>query len=77
MLNFLSEAQNLNFLVSLFFNNRGLETRHIFSVNLTALDENEMQMAMLGYQPVSIAFEVVNDFMHYKNGTYSSFEFSN
>jgi len=44
----------------------------VSSVNLTALDENEMQMAMLGYQPVSIAFEVVNDFMHYKNGTYSS-----
>ena len=46
-------------------------------MNLTALDENEMQMAMLGYQPVSIAFEVVNDFMHYKNGTYSSLEFAN
>lgn len=45
---------------------------YIFSVNITALDEVEMQNALLGYQPISIAFEVVDDFMHYKNGTYSS-----
>ena len=44
----------------------------IFSVNITALDENEMAQALVGYQPVSIAFEVVSDFMHYKNGVYSS-----
>ena len=43
-----------------------------FSVNLTAEDEVEMQDALLGYQPISIAFEVVDDFMHYKNGTYTS-----
>jgi len=42
------------------------------SVNLTVGDEEEMQAAMLGYQPISIAFEVVDDFMHYKKGTYSS-----
>jgi len=42
------------------------------SVNLTAEDEVEMQDALLGYQPISIAFEVVDDFMHYKNGTYTS-----
>ena len=43
-----------------------------FSVNITALDEHEMAQALVGYQPVSIAFEVVSDFMHYKNGVYSS-----
>ena len=31
-----------------------------------------MAEAMVMYQPISIAFEVVDDFMHYKNGTYSS-----
>ena len=44
----------------------------IFSVNITALDEHEMAQALVGYQPVSIAFEVVSDFMHYKDGVYSS-----
>ena len=43
-----------------------------FSVNITALDEHEMAQALVGYQPVSIAFEVVSDFMHYKDGVYSS-----
>jgi len=42
------------------------------SVNITATDELEMQQALVGYQPVSIAFEVVDDFMHYKDGVYSS-----
>lgn len=42
------------------------------SVNITAMDENEMAQALVGYQPVSIAFEVVDDFMHYKEGVYSS-----
>lgn len=31
-----------------------------------------MAEAMVMYQPISIAFEVVDDFMHYKSGTYSS-----
>ena len=31
-----------------------------------------MAQALVGYQPVSIAFEVVSDFMHYKDGVYSS-----
>ena len=44
----------------------------LFSVNITALDEHEMAQALVGYQPVSIAFEVVSDFMHYKDGVYSS-----
>merc|ERR1712168_1122706 len=44
----------------------------IQSVNLTALDEDEMANALVGYQPISIAFEVVDDFMHYKDGVYTS-----
>ena len=43
-----------------------------FSVNITRGDEVEMAEAMVMYQPISIAFEVVDDFMHYKSGTYSS-----
>ena len=31
-----------------------------------------MAVALVGYQPVSIAFEVVDDFVHYKSGVYSS-----
>jgi len=44
----------------------------IQSVNLTALDEDEMANALVGYQPISIAFEVIDDFMHYKDGVYTS-----
>lgn len=49
----------------------------IGSVNITALDEHEMAQALVGYQPVSIAFEVVSDFMHYKDGVYSSTDCKN
>ena len=59
--------QSYNFFQKIFY-----KFLQFFSVNLTALDEVEMQNALLGYQPISIAFEVVSDFMHYKNGTYSS-----
>lgn len=46
---------------------------HVYgSVNITRGDEVEMAEAMVMYQPISIAFEVVDDFMHYKSGTYSS-----
>lgn len=38
---------------------------------MTAGDEIMMRDALLAFQPISIAFEVVDDFMHYKNGTYS------
>ena len=31
-----------------------------------------MATALVGYQPISIAFEVVSDFMHYKDGVYTS-----
>ena len=31
-----------------------------------------MASALVGYQPISIAFEVVDDFMHYKDGVYTS-----
>ena len=44
----------------------------LFSVNIPRGDEVEMAEAMVMYQPISIAFEVVDDFMHYKSGTYSS-----
>ena len=49
-----------------------INVTNILSVNITALDEHEMAQALVGYQPVSIAFEVVSDFMHYKDGVYSS-----
>ena len=39
---------------------------------MTALDEGEMASALVGYQPISIAFEVVDDFVHYKDGVYTS-----
>ena len=36
------------------------------------MDEGEMAVVLVGYQPGSIAFEVVDDFVHYKSGVYSS-----
>ncbi|XP_004617609.1 pro-cathepsin H isoform X2 [Sorex araneus] len=40
--------------------------------NITLNDEEAMVEAVALYNPVSFAFEVTNDFMHYKKGIYSS-----
>ena len=42
------------------------------SVNITQNDENELQDALFNHGPVSVAFEVVDDFMDYSTGVYSS-----
>ncbi|XP_027034883.1 pro-cathepsin H [Tachysurus fulvidraco] len=41
-------------------------------VNITKYEEMELVDAVARLNPVSIAFEVVSDFMHYKDGVYSS-----
>eukprot|EP00066_Takifugu_rubripes_P004034 XP_003967090.1 PREDICTED: pro-cathepsin H [Takifugu rubripes] len=41
-------------------------------VNITAYDEKEMEDAVATRNPVSFAFEVTPDFMHYSSGVYSS-----
>jgi len=41
-------------------------------VNITAGNEVELADAVLYKNPVSVAFDVVDDFMHYKSGVYSS-----
>ncbi|CAG13112.1 unnamed protein product, partial [Tetraodon nigroviridis] len=41
-------------------------------VNITAYDEKGMEDAVATHNPVSFAFEVTDDFMHYKGGVYSS-----
>lgn len=41
------------------------------SVNITALDETELK-ASVYQQPVSVAFQVVDDFSDYKSGVYTS-----
>uniref|UniRef100_A0A673BQ08 Pro-cathepsin H n=1 Tax=Sphaeramia orbicularis TaxID=375764 RepID=A0A673BQ08_9TELE len=41
-------------------------------VNITSYDEKAMVDAVARLNPVSFAFEVTNDFMHYKEGVYTS-----
>lgn len=41
-------------------------------VNITRYDEMGMVDALANYNPVSFAYEVVADFMHYKDGIYTS-----
>ncbi|KAK2818170.1 hypothetical protein Q7C36_022103 [Tachysurus vachellii] len=41
-------------------------------VNITKYEEMELVDAVARLNPVSIAFEVVSDFMHYRDGVYSS-----
>ncbi|XP_065139191.1 pro-cathepsin H isoform X2 [Paramisgurnus dabryanus] len=41
-------------------------------VNITRYDEMGMVDALAKYNPVSFAYEVVGDFMHYKDGIYTS-----
>lgn len=47
------------------------------SVNITALDEKALTEAIAEAGPVSVAFQVVQDFMHYKSGVYSSTQCKN
>ena len=42
------------------------------SYNITYLDENEIQYAIAFQGPVSVAFEVIDDFENYSGGIYSS-----
>ena len=42
------------------------------SVNITEGDEEDLKIALFGYGPVSIAFEVVDGFKDYKSGVYTS-----
>lgn len=42
------------------------------SVNITEGDEDELAEAVFHHGPVSVAFEVVDDFSAYKSGVYSS-----
>ncbi|XP_018603152.1 pro-cathepsin H [Scleropages formosus] len=46
-------------------------------VNVTKYDEMGMLDAVARLNPVSFAYEVTSDFMHYKNGVYSSTECHN
>ncbi|MCI4393879.1 hypothetical protein PGIGA_G00162660 [Pangasianodon gigas] len=46
-------------------------------VNITKYDEMGIVDAVARLNPVSIAFEVVSDFMHYKDGVYTSTECHN
>ena len=39
---------------------------------MTAGHEDDMLMVMYGYGPLSIAYEVTEDFTHYSSGIYSS-----
>uniref|UniRef100_A0ABM5EYS7 Pro-cathepsin H n=1 Tax=Pogona vitticeps TaxID=103695 RepID=A0ABM5EYS7_9SAUR len=41
-------------------------------INITLYDEQGMEEAVGRYNPVSFAFEVTEDFMHYKQGVYTS-----
>nr|XP_060611417.1 pro-cathepsin H [Anolis sagrei ordinatus] len=41
-------------------------------VNITLYDEQGMEEAVGRYNPVSFAFEVTEDFMHYQKGVYSN-----
>lgn len=40
--------------------------------NITALDEVQLKEALFHEGPISVAFQVVSDFMNYKSGVYSS-----
>ena len=42
------------------------------SYNVTAGDEVELENAVYGVGPVSVAFQVVDDFFSYTSGVYSS-----
>lgn len=42
------------------------------SFNITAGNEDELENKVVSAGPISIAFEVVDDFMHYTSGVYSS-----
>jgi cathepsin H len=42
------------------------------SVNITEGDEEQLKWALYGHGPVSIAFEVDDDFIQYQSGIYSS-----
>lgn len=46
-------------------------------VNITALDENALIEAIATQGPVSVAFQVVNDFRFYKSGVYQSTDCKN
>ncbi|KAM3625078.1 uncharacterized protein V6R79_006534 [Siganus canaliculatus] len=46
-------------------------------VNITIYDEKAMVDAVARLNPVSFAFEVTNDFMHYKDGVYTSTQCKN
>ncbi|XP_048828969.1 pro-cathepsin H [Brienomyrus brachyistius] len=46
-------------------------------VNITKYDEMEMVDAVARLNPVSLAYEVTSDFMHYKDGIYTSTECHN
>lgn len=41
-------------------------------VNITLYDEMGMEDAVATHNPISLAFEVTSDFMHYSHGVYSS-----
>ncbi|XP_064168196.1 pro-cathepsin H [Anguilla rostrata] len=41
-------------------------------INITMFDEMGMVDAVARLNPISVAYEVVDDFMHYKDGVYSS-----
>uniref|UniRef100_A0A8C2X4F7 Cathepsin H n=1 Tax=Cyclopterus lumpus TaxID=8103 RepID=A0A8C2X4F7_CYCLU len=47
------------------------------SVNITSYDEKAMVDAVARLNPVSFAFEVTADFMHYKEGVYTSTQCKN
>jgi len=41
------------------------------SANITSGDENALQESLFGFGPISIAFEVTDDFMDYDSGVYT------
>lgn len=54
------------------FTAENVAVRVLDSVNITLGAEDELQHAVAFVRPVSVAFEVVNDFRLYKNGVYTS-----
>jgi len=47
------------------------------SYNITAGDEDELMTHLYEHGPVSVAFEVVDDFMDYESGVYTSTDCGN
>jgi len=47
------------------------------SFNVTAYDEAGLQRTLAHYGPVSVTYQVVSDFRHYKSGVYQSTECKN